>query len=146
LHGTWSPSTLLPFPIQRPIPNRFGLVSAGHAVHSLPPGEQVHDPATADVFARLPAVVQDVGVVASGVLERIGQDRHPVECSLSVDAFSQSDGGFGTPRSFNGDGAEGIAEDVSEEVALSFLFNGFSLLTSRFFNIGTDPKVISTMT
>src|SRR4051794_19277095 len=47
--------------------------------------DQIDDPATADVFARLPAVVQDVGVVAAGVFEGVRQDRQAVEGTFFID-------------------------------------------------------------
>jgi Phage integrase family len=40
------------------------------------PQHQVHHPAPADVRPRPAAVVEDVGVVAPGVLQRVRQDRH----------------------------------------------------------------------
>jgi S1-C subfamily serine protease len=37
------------------------------------------------VFARFAAVAQDVGVVAAGVFEGVGEDRQAVECPFVVD-------------------------------------------------------------
>jgi hypothetical protein len=39
------------------------------------------------MLPRLAAVIQDVGVIASGVFEGIGEDGHPVEGTLVVDGF-----------------------------------------------------------
>src|SRR5436309_412471 len=47
--------------------------------------QQVHDPAAADVCARLAAVGEDGGVGAAGVFEGVGQDRQVVEGAVVVD-------------------------------------------------------------
>jgi hypothetical protein len=50
------------------------------------------------VRPRAAAVVQHVGVVASGFFERIGQDRQAVEGTIGVYAGRERDGRFGSPR------------------------------------------------
>jgi hypothetical protein len=63
------------------------------------------------------AVGEDVRVVAAGVFEGIGQDRHAVEGTVVVDAASERDDGGREPGGIDGDGPEGIAEDVAEQPA-----------------------------
>ncbi len=78
------------------------------------PQYQIHDPAPADVRAVAAAVGQDVFVLASRVLEGVGQDRQSVEGTLLVDALGeQSDGGC-EPGRVERDRTERIAEDVAE--------------------------------
>src|SRR4051812_43248989 len=73
------------------------------------------------MLTRLTAVVEDVFVVATGVLKCIGEDRHPVKGTLLVDVFGKSDDGGSQPRRVDGDGAEGVAEDVSQQRTLRLL-------------------------
>ncbi len=49
------------------------------AVISLLTQKQIDDPAAADVFAGMEAVVEDVGVGATGFFQRVGEDRHVCE-------------------------------------------------------------------
>src|SRR5262245_32137852 len=72
--------------------------------------DQIDDPAAADVLGRLPAVLEDVGVVAAGVFERVGEDWHPLEGAVIVDGLSESDGVGGAPGRIERDGTEGVAE------------------------------------
>jgi hypothetical protein len=65
------------------------------------------------MLSRLSAVVQDVFVVAPGILKGIGKDGHSVKGSLVVDAIGEGKYGGSEPRGVEGDGAEGIAEDVN---------------------------------
>src|SRR5262245_42761920 len=82
----------------------------------LPPSEdEIHHPAAADVRTTAAAVVEDVGVVAPRVLQCIRQDRHPVKGFLLIDAFGERDDAGGEPRRVNSAGAEGVAEDTSDE-------------------------------
>ena len=50
--------------------------------------QQVHQPATAVVWLFAPAMCENVGVVAAGVFEGVGQDRHPLEGALVIDSQS----------------------------------------------------------
>src|SRR5262249_3823612 len=76
----------------------------------------------------LPAVLQEVGVRAAGVFERVGQDRQVVEGSLSVDRMSDGNNRGDLPGGVNADGPEGVAEDVAKEPNLHTV----GLLQSRF--------------
>src|SRR4051794_30422345 len=81
--------------------------------------QQIDDPAAADVFVRPAAVCQDVGVIAAGLLQRVGEDRHQVEAPLVVDRAGQLFGGAAVPRPprrIDPDGAERVAEDFAEDV------------------------------
>jgi hypothetical protein len=52
---------------------------------------QIHDPAAAHVLARLSAMVQDVGVVAAGFCQSVGEDRKAVKGAVFVDRRSNLD-------------------------------------------------------
>jgi hypothetical protein len=39
------------------------------------------------------AMVQDVGVLATGVLQSIGKDGHSIKCFFFIDALSESENG-----------------------------------------------------
>ena len=95
-----------------------GRVRSGESVHlpSLRPIRQnVDNPASPDVWTRSSAVVENIGVFAPGILESVGEDRKAVEGSIGVDAFGEGKDGRGEPGWVEGDGAEGVAEDVPNE-------------------------------
>ena len=48
---------------------------------------EIYHPTTSYMLSRLPAVIQDVGVSATGFFKGIGQDRHTVKGSFIVDAL-----------------------------------------------------------
>lgn len=50
---------------------------------------QVHHPTSADVWPRSAAVVEDIGVVAPGVLKGVRQDRHGAEVAGVVHLLRQ---------------------------------------------------------
>ena len=74
------------------------------------------------MLARLPAMVQDVGVIAASVFEGIGEDGQAVEGAVVVDGLSQGGDVRRSPGGVERDGAEGIAEDSTEQVGLDFRF------------------------
>src|ERR1019366_3722730 len=76
---------------------------------------QVHDPAAPDVWPRPSAMAQDFLVVASGLLQGVGQLRHPVEGSLIVVRAGQFNDGGRQPSGIDGDRSERVGEDVSED-------------------------------
>ena len=80
------------------------------------PQHQIDHPAAANVRPRPAAVVEDVGVVAPGVLQRVGQDRHRGEVAGLVHLPARARRRW-TVRQLGveGDGAEGVAEDVAED-------------------------------
>jgi len=63
-------------------------------------------------------VIEHVGGLAAGDLQRVGQDRHPVEGAVVMNRECEDDGGGRESFRVEGDGAEGVAEDVAEEVGL----------------------------
>ena len=65
------------------------------------------------------AVEQEIRVHAAGFLQRIGEDRHALECAVGVDRRRDGDSGGCEPCGIGDDGTEGIAEDVAEETALN---------------------------
>src|SRR5262249_14442564 len=82
---------------------------------------QVHNPAAADVWAGGAAVRQDILVVAAGVLEGIGKDRQGGEVPLIVNPPGEGGDFGGPPGRIGGNGAERVAEDVADQVALKTL-------------------------
>ena len=66
----------------------------------------------------LSAVDQDAPMVASRLLQGIGQLRHPVESSVVVDSLGQFNHGGRQPRRLDGEGLEGVAEDVTDQPCL----------------------------
>ena len=81
---------------------------------SFPAGQQVDDPAAANVLAGLPAMIQNVGVGAAGVFEGVGEDGEAVEGTVGVDGFGELRDGGGEPRAIEVDGAEGVADNFSQ--------------------------------
>ena len=61
------------------------------------------------------AVVQDVGVVASGVLKGISEDWEPVEGAVGVDTFGKGNHGRSEPRRIFGDTAERVSKDIMDQ-------------------------------
>ena len=81
--------------------------------------DEVYYPATSNVRPVGSAVAQDVVVVASGILQGVGEDRESVKGMVGVDAFGEAENSGGEPRGVNDDGAEGErAKDISNELAL----------------------------
>ena len=64
------------------------LDSTTHSVGSLFAEQQIDDPAAAHVFAAFAAMGQDVGVVAAGVFQRVGQHGQVGEAAFLVDRAS----------------------------------------------------------
>jgi hypothetical protein len=85
--------------------------------------DQIYDPAAADVRLRPAAVPQDGGVLAPGLFQGIGQDRHVLETPLLVQGPGQLHDGRRPPGGVEGDGPEGVAENVSPEEALGGLLS-----------------------
>jgi len=85
---------------------------------SLLPQQQIDHETTSGMWPVVAAVVKDVVVVATSVLQRISKDRHPVKGTLLVDAFGYRNDIGGEPRRVNDKGTKGIAENISETVAL----------------------------
>jgi hypothetical protein len=55
------------------------------------------------MLARLPAVVQDVGVIAAGVFEGVGEGGETVESPVVLDCLGQLADGEGEPRWVHGE-------------------------------------------
>src|SRR5688572_16265034 len=98
-----------------------GTARNGWAPRALPVVQyQIAHPTPADVNSRgVAAVVQNVLAVAPGILKRIGQYRHRAEVAGVVHLPGERHRGVGTPRRGEGNGAERVAEDVAEQVALT---------------------------
>src|SRR5262249_23251480 len=80
--------------------------------------DEIDDPAAADVRPRPAAVLQHIGVVAARILQRVGEDRQPVEGAVSVGALGERDDGGGKPGGIDRYRAEGGAEDVADKGSL----------------------------
>ena len=74
------------------------------------------------MLARLTAMVQDVGVGAATFFKGVGKDRHSVKCFFIVDRLGEVLNGGGEPDGVEGDGAEGVAEDVAKQSGLLLRF------------------------
>src|SRR5262245_60741205 len=71
---------------------------------------------------RVAAVVEDVVVVATGVLKCIGENRHAVKGAVVVNALRQQKHIRRAPCGVEVHRTEGGAEDVAEEIGLSMSF------------------------
>jgi hypothetical protein len=81
--------------------------------------ESINHPAPPDMnLVRVAAVVQGVGIVAASVLKGVGQNRHSIKGTLFVNTVGKSEGIGREPRGVNGDKTEGVAENVSDSIAL----------------------------
>ena len=65
---------------------------------------------------------QDVGVVAPSILERVREDRHPVEGLLFVDSLGECEDIRSEPSRIDRHGAERIAEHITGQDTLHVLF------------------------
>jgi hypothetical protein len=65
-------------------------------------------------------MAQDFRVGTSGFFQGVGEDAHLVKGAVDVDCLRESFHLGGEPRGVDGDGAERIAEDVTEEVSVVF--------------------------
>src|SRR6516164_6646230 len=82
------------------------------------PEEQIDHPAAAHMLARLAAVGEDGVVVATGILQRIGEDGEVVEARLVVDCLGQLDDGCALPLPpglLDPSRAEWVTEQVPKE-------------------------------
>ncbi len=73
------------------------------------------------MLPRPAAVVQDVFVVAAGVLKGVGEDGHVVEGTIGVDAIGEGEDGWREPGGGDGDGTEGVAENLQKEFTFLLL-------------------------
>src|SRR5262249_43800714 len=89
--------------------------SVSAIVPSLLTQHQVHRPAPSDMLAGLAAVVQDVGVIAGGVFEGVGEDGKTVEGAVIVDGLGQCGDVRRSPGRIDGDGTEGVAEELTKQ-------------------------------
>src|SRR5262249_33529804 len=87
---------------------------------------QIHHPAAANVLARLSAMVQDFGVIATSLLESGGENGQAVEGTLIVDGLCEGGDVCCSPGRSDGDRAERVAEEVAEKVTLDRFGNPFS--------------------
>jgi hypothetical protein len=63
-------------------------------------------------------VVEDVGAIAPGILQRVGEDWQRVEGAIRVNAFGERNDSGPAPRGVGGHGPEGVAEDVADQPIL----------------------------
>src|SRR5438045_6937737 len=77
----------------------------------------VEYPAATDVRTFPAAMIQDRVVVAAGILERIGEDRHTTELTRLVDLVRQRENRDGSPRRVEVNGLERIPDDFPHQSA-----------------------------
>ena len=81
----------------------------------------VNHPAASDILAPGPAVAEDVGVVASGFFEGVGEDRELIERSLLVNPpgdFKAHAAASCSPGGTEQDRMQGAAHDVADQCRL----------------------------
>src|SRR5262249_11763869 len=103
---------------------------------SFSPQHQIHHPAAADVRSRSAAMAQDVRVAATRFRKSVGQFWHPLEGTVIVDGLGLGFHFGGEPSV--GDGAEGVAEDVSEKTTLDCRGTGARMERGRAFGYFID--------
>jgi hypothetical protein len=59
-------------------------------------------------------VVEDVGVVAAGILQGVGQNGHPVKGVLGIDAFGKQNDGGGEPSGVKNDRTDRISNNFTK--------------------------------
>jgi hypothetical protein len=67
-------------------------------------------------------MVEDLRRLAAGVLQSIAEYRHDAEVAGVVQLLSERDGTRGTPGRVKGDRAEGVGNNVSDNVGLDDAF------------------------
>lgn len=77
--------------------------------------EKIDYPTPANVFARLSAVVQDVVMVAPGVLKGVRENGHHAEVARLVHLGGERNGGVGAPERGEADRAKRVTENVVEQ-------------------------------
>src|SRR5262245_56302297 len=121
--------TLCPFNASKIVP----LVES-QPTASLLPQHQIHNPAATNVqLVGVAAVVEDVVVVAAGILKCVCQNRHPVERGLFVNAACEEFHVRRAPRGVELDRAKRVAKDVLEKRALNSTFVANGLLPKRIY-------------
>src|SRR5262249_46391526 len=97
------------------------------------------DPATARMRPVAAAVMRDVVVIAAGIHQSVGEDRHALEGVLLVDGVGQIDDRGCKPARIERDGAEGVAEDTAESADRS-LMSLIDCLLSGVIPFGGSPR------
>ena len=87
--------------------------------------KEIDRPTAPDVRPRSPEVAQDVGVVAAGFFQGVGEDGEAGaiefarrQGTLVVAGLGEGDHGWSEPGWIDGDGSEGVAENVMEKFPL----------------------------
>jgi hypothetical protein len=75
---------------------------------------QIDNPTTPDVFAGVTAVVEDVVVVAPGILKCVSEDRHRGELASVVHLLGESNGGVSAPFIRERDWSERVAQNATD--------------------------------
>jgi hypothetical protein len=86
--------------------------------------EQIDKPASPNMDPGLTAMVEDIGVTAAGIFDRVAKDWESIERPVIIDALSQSDHGCCQPGGLEGDQRSGTADDVLEQGILGDLLCG----------------------
>jgi hypothetical protein len=83
-------------------------------IESLPANKEIDDPAAADVRTGSAAVLQDGGVGAAGVFQGVGEEREMIEVTILIDGLRELLHGRGRASWVEGQEAEGVAEEATE--------------------------------
>src|SRR5262249_2400638 len=70
------------------------------------------------MLAARATMLQDVGIVAAGLFQRVAENRHALEGPPVVDSLGEGDDVGGAPNRIDGHGTERVAENVTEESSL----------------------------
>src|SRR5262245_45063945 len=114
-------ATSRPVAARRPRRMRRGVqLSIGGSISCLAQ-QGVDNPAASHMLSGLAAMVQDVGVVATSILQGVCKysetvvfERPRRKGAIVVGGLGQRQHGWGAPRGVDGDGAEGVAKDVTK--------------------------------
>src|SRR5258708_7090553 len=86
------------------------------------PQQQIDDPASPNMRAIAPAMGDQLLVVAFGVHQGIGKNRHAVEGFLGIDGLGKINDGERFPTRVDGERLKRIAENVVDQGTLKLTF------------------------
>jgi hypothetical protein len=78
-------------------------------------------------------MTENVGILAPGLFQGVGQDGEAVESSVVINGLGQFDDRAvvpGQPRAIRGNGTEGIADKITKQVCLPLFLREFNDIIS----------------